>query len=77
MYWPLGAPRIFAVNKSRNKSVQRIDETPLLDYDGLKETAILGLRVSRAGHLFATITATALTIWQTSVRAKLTLTYWF
>ena len=28
---------------------------------------ILGLRVARNGHLFITITETALTVWQTAV----------
>lgn len=29
---------------------------------------ILGLRMSRSGHLFAVITATSMTIWQTKVK---------
>lgn len=32
---------------------------------------IVALRVSRTGHLFATITATSLTVWQTKVRSEL------
>jgi hypothetical protein len=31
---------------------------------------ILGLRISRTGHLFAVITATSMTIWQTKVSAR-------
>jgi hypothetical protein len=31
---------------------------------------LLGLRVSRTGHLFAVISATSLTIWQTKVRTQ-------
>lgn len=30
---------------------------------------ILGLRISRTGHLFAVITATSMTIWQTKVNS--------
>jgi hypothetical protein len=33
--------------------------------------AILALRVARAGHIFAVITATSMTVWQTKVRASL------
>lgn len=32
---------------------------------------VLALRVSRAGHLFAVITATSITLWQTKVAAML------
>ena len=66
MYWLLGAPQIFAVNKCRKKT----DGDNPQGHEDFEETAILGLQVSRTGHLFATITATALTIWQTSVRPK-------
>ncbi|KAI9847884.1 MAG: hypothetical protein M1838_000692, partial [Thelocarpon superellum] len=37
----------------------------------IKDGAIIGLCVSRSGHLFATITASSLTIWQTRPRAVL------
>ena len=68
MYWPLGAPRIHAAVASRRKAVKRED-----DEDGQKEEAetdissLLGIRVSRNGHLLVTISATALTVWQTLV----------
>jgi hypothetical protein len=32
-----------------------------------RDAAILGLRVSRSGHIFATMTARTVTIWQTRV----------
>ena len=38
-------------------------DAPLTQDDG----AIIALRASRSGHLFATITTTTLTIWQTRV----------
>lgn len=70
MYWPLGAPRIYAYGRRKRKTVHQptegrenegsADETP---------ENVLGLRVSRNGHLFATITETALIIWQTNVSA--------
>ena len=67
MYWPLGAPRVYAANK--------IAKSPSADsIDGLEDSAkedednsLLGLQVSRSGHLFATITANGLCIWQTYV----------
>lgn len=69
MYWPLGAPRVYAASRRRRKDLPGSKEA---DEDGDSEekaaSAILGLRVSRNGHLFVTITKTALTIWQTSVR---------
>jgi hypothetical protein len=43
---------------------QRITET---DNVPLKDP-VLALRVSRTGHLFAVITATSITVWQTKVR---------
>ena len=77
MYWPLGAPRVFAVNKSSKKPVQLLEGKVPQAREDLEETAILGLRVSRAGHLFATITASALTIWQISVCPYLKFANWF
>ena len=72
MYWPLGAPRIYVSGRKRRKVAQQSseDHEPEDDReDGLKH--VLGLRVSRSGHLFATITETALIIWQTNVRPPL------
>lgn len=67
MYWPLGVPRIYAAATKRRK-VNGGD-----DYENEasenQPSALLGLRVSRNGHLFATITTTTMTVWQTSVRA--------
>ena len=69
MYWPLGAPRIYAVSRRRRKPSEDDDKC----YDGTlvnnrDEAAILALRISRNGQLFVTVTATTLTVWQISVR---------
>ncbi|KAF2401425.1 RIC1-domain-containing protein [Trichodelitschia bisporula] len=126
MYWPIGAPRIYAATRhqlSAAQSGEQPDETPVLvkappadadtngtntrDRDGGEdsedgetrtsdeledkgvgngrkggerdgaeedpETAlggeIVGLRVARNGHIFATITRSTLTIWQTKPTA--------
>lgn len=68
MYWPLGAPRVYAATKSRQKLSEPNGEDDS-EGDAVEKDAagLLGLRVSRSGRLFATITAKALTIWQTSV----------
>jgi hypothetical protein len=69
MYWPLGAPRIYAAARRRRKASEddnKRDDGELLDAkDG---AAILALRISRNGQLFVTVTATTLTVWQISVR---------
>ena len=66
MYWPLGAPRVYVASRRRRKSPGSSEEKENGQTD---ETAakILGLRVARNGHLFVTITETALTVWQTAV----------
>ena len=68
MYWPLGAPRVYAASRRKRKSSfgngeEKEDE----DAKDRATATILGLRISRNGHLFATISETALTIWQTAV----------
>ena len=66
MYWPLGAPRVYAASRRKRKSSDNSEEKE----NGETEEAasrILGLRVARNGHLFITITETALTVWQTAV----------
>lgn len=69
MYWPLGAPRVYAAAKRRRKhSLDSNGNEDEEEQANAKEaTAVIGLRVSRNGQFFATITATALLIWQTSV----------
>lgn len=72
MYWPLGVPQIYAVATRRRNTVRANGDG---DYENEASenqhpAALLGLRVSRNGHLFATITTTTMTVWQTSVRAK-------
>jgi hypothetical protein len=127
MYWPIGAPRVYAASKQELSALHdssttssdedaadpiQINTTQLAteqaiddDEDELEErkpTAgttkapgkqaakpaaaenkdktgfepeddpggeIVGLRVSRSGHIFATITRSTLTIWQTKVRS--------
>ena len=66
MYWPLGAPRVYAASRRKRKPSDNSEEKE----NGETEEAasrILGLRVARNGHLFITITETALTVWQTAV----------
>ena len=72
MYWPLGTPRVYAAAKHRRKPVDTKGEDDDEDDDDNDprdetSTALLGLRVSRNGQLFATITASTLTVWQSSV----------
>ncbi len=69
MYWPLGAPRVYAASRRKRKDPTATNEERV-DRDNVEEkesTNILGLRIARHGHLFVTITDTALTVWQTSV----------
>lgn len=52
------------------------NERPQRDYFKLKSnesdgSTILGVKSSRAGHIFATITREALTVWQTKVKLAL------
>ena len=67
MYWPLGAPRVFAAPKKRTSPTSNEDSSQSQDDQTEEDPALLGLRVSRNGQLFATITKTALHIWQTAV----------
>ena len=66
MYWPLGAPRVYAATRRKRKASDNNEEK---ENSETEEAAshILGLRVARNGHLFITITETALTVWQTAV----------
>ena len=42
-----------------------------IECDTSSETAIIDLRISRSGHIFATLTVSSLTIWQTKVAVSL------
>lgn len=76
MYWPLGAPRIYAATKPKRKKPKQDGTENAVDAAGEEDaSALLGHRVSRSGQMFATITATTLIIWQTSVSSKLTATF--
>lgn len=69
MYWPLGAPRIYAASRRRRKAPEDDDKRSdgaLVDAED--RAAILALRISRNGQLFITVTAATLTVWQISVR---------
>ena len=69
MYWPIGAPRIYASVKKHRRHIERPEDNGAENEDTDEASnSILGLRVARNGHLFATITETALIIWQTNVR---------
>ena len=59
------------------QSVEREDDSDPAPFAGSQTSGlskvptkdpILALRMSRAGHLFAVITATSITLWQTKVR---------
>lgn len=69
MYWPLGAPRVYAATKGRRKFTTASDGHKGDEEKAKAEEApaILGLRVSRNGQFIATLTATTLIIWQSSV----------
>jgi hypothetical protein len=83
MYWPVGVPRIYALNSIANRSTLEADEdqrdpqeeTPGNENEGEKiaeasqapDASVIGLQVSRNGHIFATITRSSLAIWQARV----------
>jgi RAB6A-GEF complex partner protein 1 len=102
MYWPIGAPRLYAAGKldlghaETNESDITVESTtdkiitakettsthtrkasrrPTLlrnansggAYGDDLSGEIVGMKLSRNGHLFVTITATTLTVWQTKV----------
>lgn len=69
MYWPMGAPQIYASNRKRRKG-HTTEDGKQVEAKDEGTAAILGLRTSRNGHLIATITATTMTIWQASVRGR-------
>ncbi|KAL9118811.1 MAG: hypothetical protein Q9187_004637, partial [Circinaria calcarea] len=66
MYWPLGAPRVYVVNKSPKKYTQSPEAEEPQQETASENAIILDLHLSRAGHLFGTITHSTLTIWQIS-----------
>ena len=80
MYWPIGCPQIFGANRPvENSTVGDEEGEGGGDNEDAKDfdpAHLLGLRVSRDGRLFATITAIRLTIWQTSVSHEQAFTEW-
>lgn len=74
MYWPIGAPKIYAAHKHRACGKAEVVSQDGLDEsteegqaDGHDEQEIIDVRLARGGHLFATITHSSLSIWQTKV----------
>jgi hypothetical protein len=67
MYWPLGTPRAYSVNVPKRRSSTQDDPEEQQENAGTEDAKLLGLKVSRNGHLFVTITAAKLSIWQTTV----------
>ena len=70
MYWPLGAPRVYAATRRKRKPSTSVNGEEDSEDVEEKDTNILGLRVARNGHIFVTITEHTLTVWQTSVRRE-------
>ena len=71
MYWPLGAPRVYAATRPRpNASQTDKSSNSEEEAEEKADKVLLGLRVSRSGHLCATVTAKTLSIWQTSVSLR-------
>lgn len=71
MYWPLGAPRVYAAQQSTKQTVRSDDEEGnTSEHETKGDASLLGIRVAKNGHYFATITAQTLSIWQTTVSLK-------
>ena len=69
MYWPLGAPKVYAAARRRRKLSKDGSDSEEDEQNAESPSeAILGLRVARNGHLFATITTATLNVWHASVR---------
>lgn len=69
---------MYAASRRKRKAPAAADEEKEAeDVEEGEATNMLGLRVARNGHLFVTITETALTVWQTSVRDTCFCVDWF
>ena len=70
---PEEKPRINVA--SSQTSARKVESCPMSNESNFEEGAenetIIDLRASRTGHVFATITPTSLTVWQTRVRLSL------
>jgi hypothetical protein len=79
MYWPLGAPRVYAAKKRLRTSSPGSEEELFQNGEehSVDDGSLLELQISRGGHLFASITSTTLDIWQTSVSFSLCYSYRF
>ncbi|KAL9017053.1 MAG: hypothetical protein Q9185_005607 [Variospora sp. 1 TL-2023] len=62
----MGGAQIYSANRRRRKASKSQDNLEEDDEEEDNAAPILGLRTSRSGHLLATITATTMTVWQTS-----------
>lgn len=65
-----GTPRAGEEKSTTESTGTRISDA------GVEDGAIIGLCVSRHGHIFATITKTTLTVWLTKVQPKQTSEHW-
>ncbi|MCJ1308115.1 hypothetical protein MMC25_001767 [Agyrium rufum] len=70
MYWPVNAPRVYTAVKRRKRQANNASTES--SSAQLADDKIIDVQVTRNGHLFATISRTALTIWQTAPVAALT-----
>lgn len=77
MYWPLGAPKIYAAHRRRRKAQDDGGEEDQDSQSEKQDEALIGLQVSRQGRRFTTITETTLSVWQTSVSSGEWVANWF
>ena len=78
MYWPLGAPRVYAASRRRRKgNISDQEDENVTANEDATSSDILGLQVARNGHLFVTITDIGLTVWQTAVCQGRNVLDWF
>ena len=68
MYWPLGAPRVYASAGRSAVQHRGPQDQPSAEESWMEDDHLLGLCVGRSQQLFVTITAAAVGVWQVSVR---------
>ena len=80
MYWPYGSPRVYLYNETpslRSRKVSDDEDGNSVDggdgtgrqpsSDEVSSAEIIDLQGSRSGHVFTTITAASVHVWQTRV----------
>lgn len=87
MYWPIGQPKTYAASKhtapapSRNQSVSNdgLDNSSEAAQDITSQHEctdgaqhIVDIKIARGGQVFASITESALTVWQTKASVSVT-----